>query len=377
MNPADFSRMLQRVALAGAHVFGWIFIFQYFYVEELDTSVAIGSTVLTYALTQVIAVLLTPWSGRRVRKGIRRAMILASISAALAFAILGLAFGGILGSMSWGILFFAILMGTYRALYWIPYEVQRESVNTPTRELLLAFIPAVSGILLVSGLPVALLLYSAACLFALSIFPTRQTEEKHEGYSWGYRESFSELFAEENRAGLFASVCDGIEGAALLLIWPVAVFLILDWSYGLLGIVLTVTLLSTIVVRTILHRLNLSIMPPFVVAALAGSAWIMRLLVASPLGVVLVDTYFHAGKRRQKEIDITAHEQAAENTTYVDEYTALKEMGMGIGRILLCIVVAITASSGSFAAAVVTAFIVAGGAAIASVLLARPQRVGL
>jgi len=365
--------MLQRVALSGAHIFAWIFIFQYFYVKEVDTSVAIGSTVLTYALAQVISVLLTPWSGRRVRKGIRRAMILASILAALAFVILGLAFGGTLGSMSWGILLFALLMGAYRALFWIPYELQRESNGTQGGEIMLALIPAVSGILLVSGLPAALLLYTAACLFALSVFPTRQTAEKHEGYAWGYRETFYQLISSENRKGLFISVCDGIEGAALLLVWPIAVFLILDWSYGLLGIVLTVTVLSTMVMRTILHRLNLSVMPPFVVASLAGSAWIMRLLVGSPLGVVLVDTYFHAGKNRQKDIDIAAHEQAAENTTYVDEYTALKEMGMGIGRILLCIVVAIAASSGSFAAAVVTAFIVAGCAAAVSVLVLRRE----
>ncbi|HEY4522089.1 MAG TPA: hypothetical protein VJH91_00420, partial [Candidatus Paceibacterota bacterium] len=104
---------------------------------------------------------------------------------------------------------------------------------------------------------------------------------------------------------------------------------------------------------------------------LAGSAWVMRLVVASPVGVVLVDTYFHAGRPEARGHDASAYEQTAENRTFVDEVTALKEMGMGIGRTILCIIVALVAWGGTFGAAAFTAFIAAAVAAILSVLIAR------
>ena len=87
--------------------------------------------------------------------------------------------------------------------------------------------------------------------------------------------------------------------------------------------------------------------------------------------MVLVDAYFHAGKPESRGMDTQSHEQIAENRTYVDEITALKEMGMGLGRLLLCGIVAFVAGSGSFGEAVLGAFIIAGLAAVASILLAR------
>ncbi len=364
------------MALGGAHIFAWIFIFQYFYIATADTAAALSSTALTYALSQIILVLATPLGAYRIRHGISRGMALGTGSAAAAFVILGLAFTGAFPYIGWGIALFAILMGIYRALYWTPYEVAGTALSRRA-EIALAFTPAVAGIVLASGLPLYALLFVGAALCVYAAFSCAQMREAHEGFAWKYRETFHQLFATENRPVLLRSMLDGIEGTALLLIWPLSVFLLFDWSYGVLGIVLTVTLLSTMVIRYVLARLGLTEMPTFVLAALAGSAWVMRLLVASPAGVVLVDTYFHAGKPESRGMDTQSHEQIAENRTYVDEITALKEMGMGLGRLLLSGIVAFVAASGSFGEAALGAFIIAGLAAVASILLARRNSVSI
>ncbi|HEY4522017.1 MAG TPA: hypothetical protein VJH91_00020 [Candidatus Paceibacterota bacterium] len=371
MPSAAWHRALFRTALGGVHVYAWIFVFQYFYVTFADTGEALASTALTYALTQVTAVLLTPYGAGRIRHGIRRGMWLGTAAAALGFAVLGLALVGSFGTVGWGITIFAVLMGVYRALYWTPYEVERNGTSSRGLDIAMAFVPTITGLLLAVGFPIHVQLFCGAALCIAALIALRDVPERYEGYVWKYRETFHELFATENRITITRMVLDGIEGTALLLVWPITIFLIFDWSYAILGIVLTITLLATYTLRAVMRRMNLGNIPTFALATLAGSAWVMRLVVASPVGVVLVDTYFLAGRPETRGHDASAYEQTAENRTFVDEVTALKEMGMGIGRTILCIIVALVAWGGTFGAAAFTAFIAAAVAAILSVLIAR------
>ncbi|HVU75437.1 MAG TPA: hypothetical protein VHD38_01190, partial [Candidatus Paceibacterota bacterium] len=54
-------RALLRIALSAGHVFAWILILQYFFVRYGTLEAGIISTLLTFALAQVVTVLLTPW----------------------------------------------------------------------------------------------------------------------------------------------------------------------------------------------------------------------------------------------------------------------------------------------------------------------------
>src|SRR3989344_7989559 len=125
--PLSRARVLHRVPLRGARsatqVYAWIFIFQFFYVRYGSIAEGVASVVLTYALTQVVTILLTPWTARTLRHGFRRLMVYAVLCLAAAFTVLSASFAGYIGGFGWGIGLFAVLMGAYRAFYWVPYEV--------------------------------------------------------------------------------------------------------------------------------------------------------------------------------------------------------------------------------------------------------------
>ncbi|MFA7310007.1 MAG: hypothetical protein WC050_03835 [Candidatus Paceibacterota bacterium] len=251
-------RSLLRAALAGAQVFGWIFVFQFFFVRSGSIAHAVSSLALTYALTHVVVILLTPLAARRLRNGFKRLIVYAALSLSAAFAILAASFAGYLGPIGWGIGLFAILLGVYRALYWIPYEVARE--RTPGYrnrfvEAGIAVVPALAGLFLTTGVyaPVALL-SMAVFVIVISMIPIAFMDEQHEGYEWRYRETFHELFASARRRMLFESISSGIEMATLLILWPLVVFLLLGWSYPMLGIVLSLTYVVAIVLRSLLKR---------------------------------------------------------------------------------------------------------------------------
>src|SRR3989338_1307746 len=242
ISPLAAHRMILRAALSGAHIFAWLFIFQYFYIVTGGTGASLARAALLYALAQVITCLVTPYAASQLRHGIRRAMYIALIAAAFAFIILGAILGGLVSAylIPSGIVLFAGLIGIYRALYFVPYKVEAAQTGARfplTVEIMIAIVPAFAGIFLAAnGAASVWLLYSAAALILVSALPLMNLRESYEGFSWKYRETFAELISPEYRKLAIRAFLEGAEGAAFLFVWPIAAFLILGWSYSLLGI---------------------------------------------------------------------------------------------------------------------------------------------
>lgn len=373
----DIHRLLFRFALAGANIFAWIFLFQYFYLIELDIADALARTALLYALSQTITCLLTPYAARALRRGARRMLLVAVLFAATAFVILGATFAA-----HWGIEYapvgiaaFALALGVYRALYFVPYKIEaltsepsRMSIGT---ELFIALAPLAAGLFIVSAEYAPLwVLYVGGGIMALSAIPLLHLPDIHEGFSWGYRETYVQLLARENRSIAKEAFLEGVSGAALLLFWPIAIFLIAGWSYGMLGITLSLTFFIAILGRGLVRKTlrHARIHQSRTLNVLfAATPWLFRVAVGTPLGVVLVDSYFFTTAPRRVGLDPLAFEQASDNGSYVDEHTALKEIALGFGRIAICILGALLAFLVSFPAALAAVFVLA---ALASVALA-------
>jgi hypothetical protein len=369
-------RALLRITLAAVQVFAWIFVFQYLYVRAGgNMAQAISSLALTFALVHIIVILLTPFTARRLRNGFKRPMFYGVISLSAAFAVLCASFAGYLGPIGWGVGIFAVLLGVYRAFYWVPYEFAREvgpSTRHPAWEIVAAIAPAVAGVSLAMS-PVAsvILLGLGAAGALVSLVPIMRIADMHEGFQWQYRQTFHELFAPSHRRMLYESLASGVEMAALILLWPLIIFLLLDWSYPMLGIVLSLTYLVALILRFVLRKPLMATSTPMR-AILASSAWVMRLAVGGAAGVILVDTYFYVGSRASgRGVDYTTFEHSADNSTYIDEYTALKEMGMGIGRVLMSLFVAMLVTVVSVPLMFIIAFLCAAAAAGLAVLLSQ------
>ncbi len=336
-----------RAALAGAHIFAWIFTFEYFTSRGANIDDAFVRTILLYALTQLVVCLVTPYTARYLRFGARRAFLLAVPLAAISLTLLAEALGGRWTdvSASYAIVAFAIAIGLYRAFYWVPYVV--ESAEHARKEspftgpLLVATAPLIGG-LLVALVGPQWLLYVGSGIIALSIIPLFYVLDIREKFTWGYRETFTRLLTSDDRRISVVSFLDGISGAALLFFWPFAVFLIVGGSYGMLGVVLSITLALMVVTRGIIRRQwrrNIK-GSPMLSVVFAVTPWLFRVLIATPIGVVLADLYFYATTPRRMGVDPFTHEQTADSGSYIDEFTALKEMGLALGRLTICLLAA-------------------------------------
>ena len=374
-------RFLFRFAFAGANIFAWIFIFQYFYLVEPSIGFGLARTALLYALSHTVTCLATPYAARLLVSGSRRVCIAAIVIAAASFVVLGASFAGFWGAAytSAALTAFSIGLGLYRALYWIPYELEVEATHKGRvgmfGELAIALAPLLAGIVIVTtSLGPLPLLYSGSALMLLSAVPLMYLPDLYERFSWGYRETFGHFVEPANRAVVGHAILEGMAGAGLLHFWPLALFLITGWSYGMLGVILTLTFFISIIGRSFVRRsirrsgLHTS---GLIKVLFAVTPWAFRALVGTPLGAVLVDSYFHTTAPRRFGVDPQAFEQAADAGSYVDEYTALKEMGLAIGRIILCLIGTFAAFAVSLPAAFIIVFFCA---ALASAAIALAQR---
>ena len=375
-------RFLFRLAFSAGNIFAWIFVFRGFFISSGSLEAALAGVVALYALSQSIALFLTPLSGAALRHGIRRALVYGTFMAVFAFVCMSLLF--VPSPTSGGVIFgligsFAILMGIHRALYWIPYQTADAQGSRGIgmgQEIAIACMPFIAGLCIETSVlgPDALII-AVVALILLSLFPLAMVRESYERFEWGFSESFATLFSPFNRGPLWLSIFDGIQGVTLLLIWPIAAFIILGQSFGALGLVLTITFCATILgrsaFRSILKFLHAD-RSTSVIALIAFSSWIFRLTPVSSIQIILTDVYYHAGiSPRRFSIDAHVFDQSADGGHYVDEYTALKEMGMVLGRLVACASVIFFAIHTSAAIALGSAIILAGFAAAASVILSR------
>ena len=374
-------RFLFRFAFAGANIFAWVFIFQYFYLVEPSIGLGLARTALLYALSHTVTCLATPYAARLLRKGSRRMSTAAIVIAAASFVILGAAFAGFWGAAytAAALTAFSVGLGFYRALYWIPYELEVEATGKGRARLFVEFVvglaPLLAGLWIVTAAlgPIPLL-YAGAGLMLFSALPLLYLPDIYERFSWTYRETFGHFVEPANRTVVSHSILDGIAGAGLLHFWPLALFLITGWSYGMLGVVLTLTFFISILGRSFVRRsirrsgLHTSALLKVV---LAVTPWTFRAVVGTPLGAVLVDSYFHTTAPRRYGVDPQAFEQTADAGSYVDEYTALKEMGLAVGRIFLCLIATLAAFLVSLPAAFIIVFFCAALASAATALSPR------
>lgn len=374
-------RYLLRVGLSLANIFAWVFVFEYFYVISNSTGRALAATVLLYGFAQLITIIATPMSAAHLQRGTKHAMVWGVVCAGSAFVILGGTLSGYFGApFGWGIVGFAVLLGLYRALYWVPYRVV--SVAKPHEhmraylEVLIALMPLFAGLTVgMVAFVEARLLFGAAALIALSIVPVFAMSDARERFSWPYVYTFKQLFRRKNSGLVLQSLLEGVQGAALFLVWPLAVFLILEWSYVLLGLVFTFTLLFILLLRRtygwLMRRFGVE-NSVIVYAVLAVSAWIGRLAAGTPLGVIVADSYaYTTTPERGTRFDPTTFEHVSDRGAFVDEYTALKEIALAVGRIILCVIVVSFALTFTLPVVFAVALGIAAAASGIAVLVAR------
>lgn len=334
-----------RISLGALGVFLPIFFFKE-YGYDLQLVIAIYTSIFGLHL------LITPISARLLNVlGTRRMIMLGVV-----FAIFAI------GSLYYfpeipiyATIAYVIFTAIYRALYWVPYHVDfANALDEHMRGRQLAILRNVASVILIAvpmlgGFIITSAGFSAVFLFSvfvmlISLTPLWFMKNTYERYSWGYVDTFMHLFARGNRPILLAHAANGAQGVVITIFWPIYVFTLLDERFTVLGVIASLTVLAVIALRSFVGKMfdKWSHKKMLVVGVImATTGWVSKLFVQTPLQVFVADSYHNFGRTvNSLSFDATTYEQSADNGRYVDEYTALKEMALGVGRLVMLLLLA-------------------------------------
>lgn len=277
------------------------------------------------------------------------------------------------GALFYFILFFAnqenwivvlplsvVAMVLFRLSHWIPYHVDfakftdiknrgREvGLLDATTNVIGVVAPLAAGVIL-SVFNFKVLFVIAVVVYLMSFIPLVTIPKTHEKFSWTYAQTWKEFFSKERRETILAYVADGVECSIGAVVWPIFIFELLKGNYAEIGGVAAIITGSIIVLQLFVGKYadkNFS-KKSFIKwgSLLYSLGWILKVFIATAFQIFVIDAYHKLMKIFLRiPFDALTYEIAADQGHYVDEFTVLHEMAVGVGRaISYAIIIILTA----------------------------------
>ena len=270
----------------------------------------------------------------------------------------------------------------YKSLYWVPFNTDFAIYSDKkTRGTAVALLSSISYLIsIVSPILSAIILINLnyTALFSivliingLSVIPLLALHDKKEEYSWTLGETFRQLFKKANRKMLWSYMADGAENMVGVVIWPIFLFQLLNGEYLSVGILSSVIMLISVFLQLLVGKSvdkgnSKSLLK--IGSALYSIGWVVKIFVTTALQVFLASIYHNfALILLRTPFDAIMFEKNADKGSYVDEYTVLRELALGIGRLLMIVVLFLLLNIASLQ----LSFLLAAGAVLFFNLLAK------
>ncbi len=173
----------------------------------------------------------------------------------------------------------------------------------------------------------------------LAIIPLMMITEIRETYSFSFFQTWKELLRKENTSWRKMYIADGLQDIAGIAVWPIFIYLLLDQKYLTIGaisaLIIACTLILQIIVGIFTDRSNNKEKIFHLGVSLYSAGWILKALVASAFHIFIAGTIHNlAAIIFRTSFDTITYERAADYGSYVDEFSVMREIALGIGRMI-------------------------------------------
>lgn len=237
-----------------------------------------------------------------------------------------------------------------RFFYWVPYHTDfAKFTDRRTRAKQMSFLIAMSSLVsifipFISGEVIGhygygILFTAALIIYLVSMIPLFFIPNVKEKFSFGYFETFRELFSKKNRRLLLSYGADGVQGMVGTLIWPIFIWLLLEKNYEAVGLVSSLIVFVSMLAQLLLGDFadrhdKRKVMRLGSILSFLG--WVLKMFVGTGFQIFIASTYHNfANIVMRTPFDALMYERAADSGHYVDEYTVLREIALTLGRLVM------------------------------------------
>ncbi|MCD4694101.1 MFS transporter, partial [bacterium] len=212
------------------------------------------------------------------------------------------------------------------------------SLLESTSTLLAAVMPLIAG-WIIWQYSYEVLFLIAIIIFLISLLPLLYLPRTEERFSWGYFQTWKEFFSKKRRRTVLAFMNDGAENSFTIIIWPIFIFKLLEGNYFEAGLITSLVVFLTVILQLIVGK-NLDLKDKKNILKhgtwFYSVGWIIKIFISSAFHIFIVSTY-HSLSRifTRTPFDSLIYEKAADQGHFVDEFTVIHEMAIGMGRIVI------------------------------------------
>ncbi len=331
-----WSTLLQNLALAMVLLFEPIYLWQ--------QSVSLRGIVLFFLGVYVLYLLLMPLGAKfATRFGYEHSMALSTVAQVAYYLCLYLVVRD-----HWFLVPAALLYALQKTFYWPAYHADfaRYSDGREEGRELSGLVVALSAVFIIGPITAGLILQFGSwgllftvgsCLMLLSNWPLFKTREVFIPRVFPYVDTYRRLFAAENRRSLFGYMGFG-EELIVLVLWPIYISVVVV-AYIEVGAVVAaatlVTAIATLYVGKLTDEHNKHEVLKLA-TVLYAFGWLARLVVQTPFGVFLADSWSRLTKN-VVAVPLTAITYERAKTRSIMDTVVCFEMSLVVGKIVACL----------------------------------------
>ncbi|MBI4437380.1 MFS transporter [Candidatus Uhrbacteria bacterium] len=364
------NRLLSFAASSIVGVFLPIFLYEFF-----DLSVT--AVLLWYAVNFAVKFPFQVWAAQIFsRTGLVASMVLGTLGIMLFYWTFYLLDAG--SQLNPYLLMALGIVGlmVVSCFYWAPFHIDYAQLGPKQargaylarlyalQQIILVAAPVLAGwVIVTQGFRVNFflgLVIAGASIVPLFFLPTVKVK-----YEFGFWESFQKLFGKRFRPMTVSMVAYGAENIVGVVVWPIFLYAIFQGAYLEIGAFAAAIVVIGLVLELFVGRETDRFSPAKLIkygAGIYALGWVWKGLVETVVGVFAASTFHNVGAiLLRTPVDTLMYEQAADSGHYIDEYTVLREIALGIGRVLMLLFLVAVTSVFSIGASFFVAAIVSLG----------------
>lgn len=248
----------------------------------------------------------------------------------------------------------ALIMSNIDSIfYWTPYHSGfAKFTDKKTRGRTIGLLSAVGSLLsialpVIAGFVIVHFGFNALFIIVIlvyfsSLFPFLAMSQINEYYTFGYWQTWKILFHPRDHRILFTYMADGAQDFIGVIIWPIFMWQLLSGDYQVVGIVSSLIILVTILLRLVVgsytDKFNKKKLLQYG-TVLYSLGWLTKIFVHTGFHIFLASSYHNfTAIAMRTPFDALMYEKAADAGHYMDEYTILRSMSLNLGRIAMILI---------------------------------------
>lgn len=241
-----------------------------------------------------------------------------------------------------------IIVTLFRLVYWLPYHVdfakftsrkdrgKQFGVLESTRLIIGVISPLIFGFL-IDKFDFEIMFLFGIFIYLMSGIPYLSIPRTRETFSWSYMETWRQFFAKDNRGVVIAYMADGAESVIGTIIWPIFIWELLRGDILDVGIISTLVVGVSILLQLILGKYADKVDKKKMLrlgSIFHAFGWVFKIFVVTAFQIFITATYHNLSKIfLRTPFDVLTYEMAADEGHYVDEFTVIHEIAVGVGKV--------------------------------------------